>query len=196
MSDVALFQGVGRVPRSAAVVLAAAVAALVAGCTAAPKPPAPLPKSTVLPAAYGGCGVTQVAAGTTPMPSWALEGNGSAPGPRWAASAPSTAVAILFAVELVAKGARPDGSSNKILWVTQTPTKQLTIVAHPLNAAGPKVAIDDPTAGGNQTPSIVDLPSPGCWSFQLKWGGVQTTRASLDLWVLPAGSLPNRTVSG
>jgi hypothetical protein len=105
-------------------------------------------------------------------------------------------VAILFAVELVAKGIRPDGSSNKILWVTQSPTDQLTIVAHPLNATGPKVAIDYPTTGGNQTPSIVDLPSPGCWSFQLKWGGVQTTRALLDLWVLPAGSLPNRTVSG
>jgi hypothetical protein len=105
-------------------------------------------------------------------------------------------VAILFAVELVAKGIRPDGSSNKILWVTQSPTDQLTIVAHPLNATGPKVAIDYPTTGGNQTPSIVDLPSPGCWSFQLKWGGVQTTRALLDLWVLPAGSVPSRTVSG
>jgi hypothetical protein len=106
-------------------------------------------------------------------------------------------VAILFATELVAKGARPDGSSNKILWVTQTPTNQLTIVAHPLDATSPKVAINDPTnTYGNQTPSIVDLPSPGCWSFELNWGGVQTTRASLDLWVLPAGSLPSRTVSG
>ena len=191
-------------PRSAATVLAAAVVTLLVGCTAAPKVPetsAPLPTSTmVLPTVYGGCGATQVTAGTSSPPTWALQGfNGSpapAPGPRWAASAPSTVVAILFAVELVAKGIRPDGSSNKILWVTRDPTDHLTIVAHPLNANSPKVAIDYPTTDGNQTPSIVDLPSPGCWSFQLKWGGVQTTRASLDLWVLPAGSLPNRTVSG
>jgi hypothetical protein len=194
------------VPRSAATVLAAAVVTLLVGCTAAPKVPetsAPLPTSTmVLPTVYGGCGATQVTAGTSSPPTWALQGfNGSpapapAPGPRWAASAPSTVVAILFAVELVAKGIRPDGSSNKILWVTRDPTDHLTIVAHPLNANSPKVAIDYPTTDGNQTPSIVDLPSPGCWSFQLKWGGVQTTRALLDLWVLPAGSVPSRTVSG
>ena len=122
------------VPKSAAVFLAAAVAALVAGCTAAPKPPsapAPLPRSTVLPTAYGGCGATHVAAGTSPPPNWALEGFNGWPGLRWASSAPSTVVAILFATELVAKGARPDGSGNKILWVTLTPTNQLTIVAHP-----------------------------------------------------------------
>jgi hypothetical protein len=189
------------VPRSAAAILAVAVATMFAGCTAAPKPPsapAPLPRSTVSPTAYGGCGATHVTAGTSPPASWALEGfNGWPAGLRWAASAPSSAVAILFATELVAKGARPDGSSNKILWVTQTPTNQLTIVAHPLDATSPKVAINDPTnTYGNQTPSIVDLPSPGCWSFELNWGGVETTRASLDLWVLPAGSLPSRTVSG
>jgi hypothetical protein len=181
------------VAKSLAMVLAVALAALAAGCTTTR---APLPKSTALPNAYGGCGATQVTAGTSPMPAWALEGFNGSPGPRWAWSEPSTAVAILFATELVAKGARPDGSSNKILWVTQTPTKQLTVVAHPLNAAGPRVAINDPATNGNQTPSIVDLPSPGCWFIQLSWGGSHMTRASLDLWVLPAGSVPSRPVSG
>ena len=54
--------------------------------------------------------------------------------------------------------------SNKILWVTQTATTQLRIVARPLDASSPTVTLKYPSTAGNQTPSIVDLPSPGCWS--------------------------------
>lgn len=183
----------------AATVLAVALAGVFAGCsTARQVPPTKqsVPNSTIAPTAYGGCGATHVTDGTSPPPAWALDGFDGWPGIRWAASAPSTSVAILFAVQLVAKGARPDGSSNKILWVTKSPTNQLSIVARPLHAASPTVTFTYPPASGNQTPSLVDLPSPGCWSLQLHWGGAQTARASLDLWVLPAGSAPRRSVGG
>lgn len=183
----------------AATVLAVVLAGAFAGCSAAPQVPTtklPVPDSTMTPTGYWGCGATQVTDGASPPPAWALGGFSGWPGIRWAASAPSSAVAILFAVQLVAKGARPDGSSNKILWVTETPTTDLTIVARPLGATNPTVTLKYPTTAGNQTPSVVDLPSPGCWSLQLHWGAVHPSSASLDLWVLPAGSAPSRSVSG
>jgi hypothetical protein len=187
------------VTKLATTVLAVALASVFAGCSTGPQAPttsAPKPNSTIAPNAYGGCGATQVTDGASPPPAWALGGFGGWPGIRWAASSPSSAVAILFAEQLVAKGARPDGSSNKVLWVTETPTNQLTIVARPLDAASPTVTLNYPPTAGNQTPSLVDLPSPGCWSFQLHWGTVHPSTASLDLWVLPAGTTPSRAVSG
>ena len=183
----------------ATTLLAVVLAGVLPGCSAVPQVPTakpPVPNSTIAPTAYGGCGATRVASGGSPPPAWALDGFGEWPGIRWVASAPSSAVAILFAVQLVATGARPDGSSNKILWVTQTATTQLRIVARPLDASSPTVTLKYPSTAGNQTPSIVDLPSPGCWSLQLQWGTVHPSEASLDLWVLPAGSTPSRSVSG
>ena len=176
-------------PKSAVVVVIAVVTALLTACATTSNPkatPASSPSaSAVAPSARGGCASTQVSDGTSPPPAWALEGFNGWPGIPWAATSPPTAVAILFTKELVA-----NGINDKILWVTQTPTNQLAIVAHPLNADSPKVAINEPTTGGNQTPSYVDLPSAGCWSFQLTWGGAAPTTASVDLWVLPAGSVP------
>ena len=56
------------------------------------------------------------------------------------------------------EGRTPDGSSNKILWVTQTPTTDLTIVARPLGATNPTVTLEYPTTAGNQTPSSSTFP--------------------------------------
>jgi hypothetical protein len=186
------------VTKLAATALAVALAGGFAGCSAGPqattKPP--VTNSTIAPTANGGCGGTHVTDGAPPPPTWALEGFSGWPGIRWATSEPNSAVAILFAVQLVAKGARPDGSSNKILWVTQTPATDLTIVARRLGATGPPVTLSYPSTAGNQIPSIVDLPSAGCWSLQLHWGSVHPSEASLDLWVLPAGSTPSRSISG
>jgi hypothetical protein len=179
------------VTKSAVIVVIAVVAALLTGCTATPNAAttrAPLPSvGVVTPTTGGGCGDTQVSDGTSPPPAWALEGFNGWPGIPWAATSPPTAVAVLFTTELVA-----NGINNKILWVTQTPTNQLAIVARPLNEDSPIVTLDNPTTGGNQTPSYVDLPSAGCWAFQLRWGGGAPASASLDLWVLPAGSVPSR----
>jgi len=171
----------------------AATVAVAPGCTADAPPRTAMPsvvaQSPSEPTAHGGCGNTEVHTG--PIPAWANSGfSGSSTGLPWAAGTPSTAIAMLFATELVARGQRPDGSSNKILWATETSTYQLRIVARPADGAGSPVAINEPTTNGNQVPSIVDLPTPGCWTFQLTWGATQSSRSTLQLWVLPEHTLP------
>jgi hypothetical protein len=182
-----------------ALVMSLAVAATVAvapSCTANAPPGSATPSSVARgpgePTAHGGCGNTEVHTG--PIPAWANGGfSDPSTGLPWAAGTPSTAIAILFATELVAGGQRPDGSSNKILWVTETSTYQLRIVARPTDGAGSPVAISQPTTNGNQVPSIVDLPTAGCWTFHLTWGATQSSSSTLQLWVLPQHTLPPAT---
>lgn len=98
----------------------------------------------------------------------------------------------MFATELVAKGERPDGSANKILWLTRAPvpSSQLTLRAQPADAATPVVTFR--LAGYQQFPSIVDLPTPGCWRINISWGARSTENSTFGLPVLPGGSLPRR----
>jgi hypothetical protein len=171
----------------------AAVVAVAPGCAANAPPRTATPSSVAQgpsePTAHGGCGNTQVYTG--PIPTWANSGfSDPSTAIPWAAGTPSTAIAILFATELVARGQRPDGSSNKVLWVTETSTYQLRIVARPADGTGSPIAINNPTTNGNQVPSIVDLPTAGCWTFQLTWGPAQSSSSTLHLWVLPQHTLP------
>jgi hypothetical protein len=147
-----------------------------------------------------GCGGTSV--GTGPgLPSWADAGGGG--GVPWAVGRPPEAVGILFATELVARGQRPDGS-NKILWLTRglVPSSHITLRAQPFDASTPGVTlrVDAATpvvtiglAGYQQFPSIVDLPTPGCWRIKISWGPGSTQYSTFGLTVLPAGSLPRRS---
>jgi hypothetical protein len=84
-----------------------------------------------------GCGGTAVGTGAG-LPSWADVGGGGIP---WAVGRPPEVAGVMFATELVAKGERPDGSTNKILWLTRAPisSSQLTLRAQPANAATPVV---------------------------------------------------------
>jgi hypothetical protein len=109
----------------------------------------------------------------------------------WATGNPPDALAYVFAGELVA-GASPrrNGSNNKILWVLRDTTALNFVVdGSPLGQAAPVVSVH----GG---PSIVDVPSPGCWTFTLHWtvGGAPQTSV-VDLEALPNGSLPASEVS-
>jgi hypothetical protein len=58
--------------------------------------------------------------------------------------------------------------NNKILWVARVGALggSLRIQAH-LVSTGQVV---HRTVEGGPGPSIIDLPSPGCWSFDLTWG--------------------------
>ena len=101
----------------------------------------------------------------------------------------------MFATELVAKGERPDGSANKILWLTRAPisSSQLTLRAQPADAATPVVNLKVARVEGyQQFPSIVDLPTPGCWRINISWGAGSTENSTFGLTVLPGGSLPGR----
>lgn len=126
----------------------------------------------------GGCGTTTVYAGPGPAAA-STTGLNELP---WAASTPQTAgfAAYLFAsLPLTSGGARPDGATNKILWMSDTPADGgLLIAAHPLGASSPVVRFNEP--GVLSFPSIIDLPYPGCWQLDLSAG---TTHGSIDLLV-------------
>jgi len=135
----------------------------------------------------GGCAGT-VLTDALP-PTWAQGGwsQPQAPWPvPWTLGTGGNAIAYVFANELVA-GASPrvNGTNNKVLWVAKGAPPNFTVEAHPLGYDQPVVTI----AGG---PSIVDLPTAGCWTFHLAWGlGGKASSSIINLEVLPAGSLPS-----
>jgi hypothetical protein len=178
-------------------ILLAVVALVGVGC--APAEPAVAQHSASVSASVpgwhttgAGCGGTAVATGQG-LPSWADAGGGA--GIPWAVGRPPEVVGVMFGTELVAKGERPDGSTNKILWLTRTPisSSQLTLRAQPADAATPVVTLRIAGAGYQQFPSIVDLPNPGCWRINISWGAGSTENSTFGLTVLPRGSLPGRS---
>lgn len=77
------------------------------------------------------------------------------------------------------------GRSNKILWVPRRYSKTVAALwirmqqmdgTHMVGAPVRKIIANGPG------PSIIDVPSPGCWRFTLSWSG---TRDTLDLTYLP-----------
>lgn len=105
------------------------------------------------------------------LPEWARAGF-SDPQPRapYVTSGSGELVAILFTDALYAPP-RQD-QANKILWVTPIPNSPfgpLKIVAQ-RERTSEAVAREVP---GGPGPSIIDLPTPGCWHLTLQWG--QTT---------------------
>ena len=116
----------------------------------------------------GGCGSTQLYSGATE--SWATTG------PRDLVQATShggDAVAFLFADPL--RAGEPENPANKVLWVVKQPRggSDLVITGHPLGAATPDVSQSEAadSSPGEIYPSIVNVPSPGCWQFTLQWNG-------------------------
>src|SRR5579872_434042 len=162
------------------------LALLVAACTSTSAARVNATSSVPVHTYAGGCAGT-VLTDALP-PTWAQDGwnHPQAPwGVPWARGTGGNAVAYLFATELVAGGSpRVDGTNNKVLWVAKGGPPSFTIEAHPLNAIQPVVTI----AGG---PSIVDIPTAGCWTFHLSWGlSGQSGSSTINLNVLPAGSAP------
>jgi hypothetical protein len=105
----------------------------------------------------------------------------------WALGTNDDTVAYLFATQLVAGvGSRVDGSQNKVLWeAEESPSGGNVLVeGRPLGKSEPVVTI----AGG---PSITDVPMPGCWAFRLSWGSNGEHSSTINLEVLPAGTLPH-----
>jgi len=134
----------------------------------------------------GGCAGT-VLTDALP-PTWAQGGwnQPQAPwGVPWALGTGGDAVAYVFATQLVAGSSpRVDGTNNKVLWVAKGGPPNFVVEAHPLGTGQPVFTI----AGG---PSIVDLPTAGCWTFHLTWGlSGQVGSSTINLEVLPTGSAP------
>lgn len=177
-------------------VFAAALAALVAAALAAgcSRPGAGSPRPSVAAGAarttHGqqsqtalaahSCGSTQLFKG--PTPAWigrATAANTPASLP-FAVSDQGNAAGFLFGYPLTAPS-RPN-MNNKILWVVRTPRdgQPLVITARQASASGPVVRVQLPadSGPGEIYPSIIDVPTPGCWHFTLQW---PHARATVDL---------------
>jgi hypothetical protein len=161
----------GRLVRGG-VTVAATIAVIAAGLVILPggprtgTPPASGQTVTVAPACDAG-----VTRGV--LPDWA-RGGFSDPKPvmPYVRSQSGNVVAILFGDPL-SSPPRPD-VSNKILWVWRLPPDvgQTVRLTARLNGTGPAVTKGLPSPVG---PSIVDLPSPGCWRMTLTWSGGSDT---------------------
>jgi hypothetical protein len=89
---------------------------------------------------------------------------------------PPLAAGFLFVQPL--RAGHPDNPSNKVLWVVG-PTRNgstLTIDAHPLGATSPAIhETHIANSGPGQIyPDGVDVPTAGCWQFDLRWAGNHT----------------------
>lgn len=150
------------------------LALLVAGVlVAACGQPAPVPSPSPGGSACSPKVVTAV------LPDWARAGFGdAAPTMPYEVGRSDEIAALVFGFPLLA----PPSTirNNKILWVMHHPTvaDRLDISAQRMD--GP-TAVGSPvkqSVAGGPGPSIVDLPTAGCWRFTLSWGD-QTD--SLDL---------------
>lgn len=106
---------------------------------------------------------------TGPLPSWALSGfSDPTTTPPFARSASGDLVAIVFADPLQSPPST-DGAQSKVLWVTRMPAQatDLLSITAPLENSDRLTEIDLDQPPG---PSVVDLPAPGCWLMQLRWG--------------------------
>ena len=170
--------------------LTALILTVVVGCNSSPGGHAELTPQSSVQALPGGCAGTVLTRGQPP--TWAQGGwNGIRSGDPWpvpwALGSGDNAVAFLFATHLVAGGSpRSDGSNNKVLWVVQdAAVSNFVVMGRPRGQSQPVVEV----AGG---PSIVDPPTPGCWTFELSWTAAAASQrtSTVNLDVLPKGSRP------
>ncbi len=102
---------------------------------------------------------------TGPLPEWARAGfSGDSSMPHVMGDR-GDIVAAIFGYPLVVS--KPDGTSNKILWVSRFPVEHGDLVIEA------KLDGTDVTASRRVTgapgPSIIDLPRSGCWRLALTW---------------------------
>ena len=160
-----------------------AVAACSTSSAAAHPSPSPSgnrsPSSAAVPMA-GGCSTTQVY--KDGEPSWLTSAgdNNNPKGLPYFITTPATAAGFLFAYPL--RAGSVSNPNNKILWVVGLPRdgNPLRVQGHPLAASSPAIDQTFPadSSPGEIYPSIVDVPTAGCWHFDLNWGKNKT---SVDL---------------
>jgi hypothetical protein len=150
----------------------------VAACTAEPATTGAAPSASVTPAgppegassAPGGCAKTPIWVGE--MPPWTASANPPV-GIHYALSHEGNLVAALFAQPLRA-GENVNNPSNKILWIAREPRQgaELRLVLRRTDGSGEPVETVEyaDSSPGEIYPSIVDAPTPGCWSVTATWG--------------------------
>jgi hypothetical protein len=152
---------------------AAVLAGLLTGCSGSADEPAartssPHPSSTAPTTVSASC---RTAVRHAALPVWARAGFDPADQPAWyIIGEKRTIVGVVFGYPLVA-GKRQDGKGNKILWVGKhvdaAAPADLEITAR-LNGTDLEVKR---SVHGGPGPSLIDVPRPGCWTFDLSWAG-------------------------
>jgi hypothetical protein len=133
----------------------------------------------------GGCDSTAVYEGSPP--GWLVDAAGGANAPNtlsYFSSSSGLIGGFIFGYPL--RAGQPDNPTNKILWAVATARNgsPLDIQGHPQGTPTPAVtySFPDDSSPGEIYPSIVDVPSPGCWEFTLSWG---TGQAQVQLAFVP-----------
>lgn len=137
-----------------------------------------------------------IPASCTPTPVY-LGQNEPVPGVPWIAAMPSSSgfTGYLFFARptpadkpeyyepMHTNGMMPDGASTKILWVIDNASTTGEITVTGKNLSLPRSTFQQTFGdGSNGIPSIVDVPTAGCWHFDLQSGSGQATAI---FWVLP-----------
>jgi len=124
------------------------------------------------PASSGAC-ASALAYGS--LPTWARSGfSPPSVAMPYVLGARGDIVAVLWAQHDPLVTPTPPGRANKILWVSKLPQSAgsaLEITAQRLvggTAAGP---VQRRTVAGGPGPSLIDMPTAGCWQFTLRWSG-------------------------
>jgi hypothetical protein len=172
-------------------VVVAVLLILLAACTSSQ--PTSQVKASLTPAAHtfaGACAGTVLTDAEPPI--WAQGGwthtKGTPWAVPWALGTQGNTVAYVWGTQLVAaQSPRVDGPNNKVLWESKdNPSGEGIIVeGRPLGQTQPVVTI----VGG---PSFVDVPTAGCWTFRLSWSANGQQTSTINLEVLPAGTLPSK----
>lgn len=171
---------------------AALILILVGGCRTSPAAHTQALASPSAPVRTfaGGCAGTVLTDAVPPVwaqGGWSVAKGAAWPAP-WAFGTHDDTVAYLFATQMLAGvSPRVDGSQNKVLWEARDSPSggNVLVEGRPLGKSEPLVTI----AGG---PSITDVPLPGCWTFRLSWGANGGQSSTINLEVLPAGTMPHR----
>jgi hypothetical protein len=154
----------------------ACLLAVTVGCTSgAPQPAAVASPSPIA----ASCAATSISRGEAPAWLDQASGHNSPVGVPFAIDGAQTVVGFLFGNPL--RAGHPENPANKILWIVRFPRdgSDLTINAHPEGSATPVVKVVQPanSGPGEIYPSIVDMPTAGCWVMDLAWGSHRATLA-------------------
>jgi len=109
---------------------------------------------------------------TPDVPSWAKSANPPSAVPH-ALTADGNVLYFVFSDPMIA--GHPTDRQNKILWIVRQPRdgQPLKITATLPGSTLEPVHYSFPanSAPGEIYPSVVDVPAPGCWHFDLAWNG-------------------------